>query len=362
MPGLREALEARFDELDAEAEPSEIAGAAEPSTEVETAPEAEAAPESDGAARDEQGRFTKPAQEKPVASPAGPASGQGAATGAVLPPPPPVAAPAFKAPQSWKPGIREKWATLPPEVQGEIVRREKEAAQLAQQRAEMEKGSQGWTETVRPYEAQIRASGVKPEQYVGDLLRTAHTLSYAPPQQKADALAEIIMRFGVPPGDLDNALVARMQGRGAQVQQQAQQFRDPRLDQFLSQMESVKQQQTQAQAAEASTIADSFAESHEFFDDVAPTLAHILDVWKAEGKQDATTADLERAYNMACQMNDDVRDTLEQRKAAAATTQVATQRARLASSSVRSQPTAGTTAQPAGRRAALEAAYDDLDR
>jgi hypothetical protein len=52
---------------------------------------------------------------------------------------------------------------------------------------------------VRPYEAQIRAAGGNPQQYVGTLLQTAHALSYGHPQQKASIVAGLAMQFGITP-------------------------------------------------------------------------------------------------------------------------------------------------------------------
>ena len=50
-------------------------------------------------------------------------------------PTPAVATPAQEAakpPQSWKPLAREKWATLAPDIQQEVLRREKETASALQ--------------------------------------------------------------------------------------------------------------------------------------------------------------------------------------------------------------------------------------
>lgn len=368
MPGLREALEERFDELDAGMD------SADSSTgEIDAGAVAENADgDVDGLAgdpggpssaegdrpRDEAGKFVaKPAaQDAPASSPAGPvAPGQGVAAAVQ-----PAAPPAFKVPQSWKASVRELAAKLPPEfrpILEESARRDREATIALQAKAEAEKGASGWGEVVRPYEAQIRAAGAKPEQYVGNLLQTAHALFYGPGHMKPGVLANIIMQSGVPPQELDAALVAAMQGQGQRPQQaQPQEFRDPRLDQFF-------QAQQAQQAAEATEGATSFADSHEFFGDVAEDIAHQLDLAAAKGQKTVSEADMERFYRIACNLNDDVRTTMEQRKAASAvaTAQAATQRSRNAASSVRSQPTAGVSAQPTGRRAAIESKYDELD-
>src|SRR5258708_7620217 len=131
MPSIREVLESRYDQIDSGEDGSVEA--------VETAPEAPIAPaeeepvpgvvdggEEGDRQRDEQGRFVAEEDTKPEQARTPPPSrpGQGAVAGAaVTPPAAPAAPPAFpRAPQSWKPGIREKWTALPPDVQGEVVR------------------------------------------------------------------------------------------------------------------------------------------------------------------------------------------------------------------------------------------------
>jgi hypothetical protein len=193
------------------------AEAAEPAGIIADAPPIGATPEpaaaeavSDGRARDESGRFVKqdakPAEPDkqailpPAAKPTPP--GQGAALAPVATP---AAAPAssLKPPQNWKPTARAKWDQLPPEVQEEAVRVHNEVRKVMDEAAEAKKSGGAWGETVRPYEAQIRAAGGSPQQYVGTLLQTAHALSYGHPQQKASIVAGLAMQFGITPQDLD---------------------------------------------------------------------------------------------------------------------------------------------------------------
>lgn len=383
----REVLEAAFDEIEAGVAPEQAP--AEPAIEVES-PEAAAAPEADETAeqkaeriRDEAGRFAK--AEKTAAKgrtvkPTPPAAA-GTQAGAPIPPAAAPAAPVlpkFKPPQSWKPTVRELAAKLPPEfapILEESVRRERETEIALQRAAEASKGVQPWQEAIRPYEAQIRAAGSEPVKYVGELLQTAHQLTYAPDHQKAPILASLIMQFGPsllkpdqqdangnPSCPLDRALVQMMQGRPMQAQTPQQQFRDPRLDQLLAQAQQRQAAQVAEMETEAVQTTQAFAQGHEFYGDVSDHMADILDVWAKQGKRTVEPADLERAYNLACSLNEDVSATLARRQKAEAvrTGASATARSRAAASSVRSQPTAAPAAQPADRRAALEAAADEL--
>jgi hypothetical protein len=336
--GWRSALAESFDKI--AAEPAGIVADAPPIGETPEPAPAESV--SDGRARDATGRFVKqeakPAEsDKPQAPP--PAAkpglaGQGAAAGATVPTAAPAAPPAYKPPQSWKPTVREHWGALPAEVQAEVDRREREIAKALQESAEASKGAGTWQETVRPYEAQIRAAGGNPQQYVGTLLQTAHALSYGHPQQKASIVAGLAMQFGISPQDLDSALVAVMQGRQAPQQQPAQ-FKDPRVDQLLQTMQ-------QREAAAAEERASRFAESagHEYFEDVSDEMVGLIETWKSQGKDYTSDAALERAYRIACQANEEVAKVIAQKEAArsAANAQASTQRAKAAASTIRSTP------------------------
>jgi len=386
MASLREALEEGYDQIDSatstEPAPVETTTTTEPaeaapveaSTTTDTPPET--AEQKAERARDEAGRFTK---EKPAAkaeptkatTSSPPAAGK--TTGTAVPQtakasvtPSPVApvstsSTSTRPPAYWKATERELWAKTPPEVQSLINRYDREREIALQRAREDAKGSSTWIETVRPYEAQIRQSGQDPVKYVGSLLQTAHSLSYGAPEDRARVLADIVASFNVPPVLLDQALVARMQG-GQMPQQPQQQFRDPRLDQLLAQAQQRKAEAEHEAMSEAEQTASSFGEAHEFYGDVADSMADILMVWANQGKKTATDADLERAYTLACNMNPDVSSVLEQRKAAEAVKAQAeaTARARQASSSVKTQPTSGAASSPQGLRAALEKRADEL--
>jgi len=361
MAGLREALEAGYDEIDT-GTPAEAPATQTEAPVPESGPTETTAPER---ARDESGRFVEqkaaPAQKTPAkaatgqlgASTATPAPVQGATT-ATAPAP---AGPTARAPQSWKPTEREAWAQVPPAAQAAILRREREVAIALQQAAEHGKTSQGFLEAIRPYEAVVRQSGMEPVKYVENLVQTAYNLSVAHPAQKAEIMADLLTQFRVVPADLDAAWARRLGGQGAPPQQQPNpaQFRDPRLDQLLEQAETQRRTEAEEQTAELS-------QSHEFFDDVRGTMADIIDLWAKQGKRSVSEDEIERAYNIACSMNPDVKAIMDQRQAAQAvgTVTAATQKARVAASSVKSQPSAVPASTPTGRRAALEAAYDEL--
>ena len=131
--------------------------------------------------------------------------------------------PALRPPNSWKPSIREKWGTLPREVQQEVIRREREASSALTQSDEARKGWNEFKETLAPYQAHIAADGAKPMEAVKSLFDTAMALRVGTPQRKAQLVASMIQNYGIPVEMLAQAL----DGQAPQQQSQSP-YRDPR--------------------------------------------------------------------------------------------------------------------------------------
>lgn len=378
MSTLREALMASMSKSDEDTEPEAAVAAEEtpepaPEVEAETAapaegeqPEAECEELSPGEERDEKGRFAKPApaSAKPATDPkAAPASATAKPAAA---PKDGAAAPAApKPPQSWKANVREKWASLPPEVQAEVARREKDVAQTLQQAAQARQFAEQFSETVRPFEAMLRAENADPLRTVGSLLQTAAALRTAPPPHKAQLVANMVRAFGVDISMLDQALTAAANGNGAapapaQPQPRPEQFRDPRVDDLLGKLSAAEQRVATERTTRAEREVSAFAESHEFFDDVRETMADLREVAERRG----VDLPLEEAYNRAIALHPEIPQVLQQREAAKAATtgKPATLRAKTAASSVRSHPTASVgKTQPTSLREQLEAAMNERE-
>jgi hypothetical protein len=351
-PSLRDTIAAQLDSAESatpapEATPAVETAAPEAATPTETAAQTEAR------ARDASGRFApksatpapKPAEAAPTVTPkiAQPTATQTPAPAAQTP-----TGPELRAPQSWRPEVREKWNALPLEAKQalfpEIQRREKEISTAMQEAADARKFREQFDGLVNPYRALM--SG-EPLQAVQGLLQTAAQLRTAPPAHKAQLVAQIVKTYGVPIEALDAALAG--EAMPAQAQQQAgppPQWRDPRLDALL-------QQAQQRQVHEAARAISEFASKNEFAEDLRESMASLL--------SGGLASDLQDAYDKAAKLHPEVSKVLEQRRAAqaAATATAATQQARAAGSSVRSQPAVAVAGNgPKDLRSTLEAAYE----
>jgi len=362
---MREALESAMDKQEAAPEPSAPAQAAPEAVSGPTevpggAPAPAMGAPSGERARNPDGTYTKasgttePSPAKP-AKPVAVVPGEAKAGGASTPPPgptPPAAAapeaPKFKAPQSWKPTIREKWAGLPPEVQEEVSRREAEITRALQEVAPAKQFAQRVQSSLAPYETIARANGMDTMAYAGSVLQAAAALQMGAPGQKAALVANLIQTYGV---DVD-AIASHLSGQAPPQQQAA-----PPINIQAEIQKALQETIGQAKGQAATQQATAFINTNpEFLSDVAPDMIEILRVAEARGI-DMT---YEQAYKRACKMNDEVSKIEGQREAAKAATaqNAATQRSVEAASGVKTNPATGQAARPRTTRGAIDAEAD----
>jgi hypothetical protein len=268
----------------------------------------------------------------------------------------PVADPFVRAPQSWKPGAREAWTQLPPNVREEVYRRERETMRVAQESAQARELAGHVNELTTRYAPALQAEGVDTLTAAHNLFQTASQLRFGSPAEKAQTAARIIRAYGVDvmalAAVLDNMPLP--QGGG-----QVPQFQDPRVDQLLGELNQAKQQRVQTLQAQATGEVEQFGADKDFFDDVRLDMADIMEMAANRG----IDLSLQQAYDRACAMHPEVSKVLAARVAAqqAGTARQSTQRARLAASSVRGTPSGvSTTAPPDTVRSAIEAAIEQV--
>ncbi len=247
---------------------------------------------------------------------------------------------ALKAPSSWRPEVREKWAALPPEAQAEIVRRERQVDAALQENKALKERVGGYDSIVQPFLPMLRATGAEPRAAMGQMLQAQHTLVYGGPAQKAGLLANIIKGYGVPIEALATALDGASAPQGQAAAQQPAQFRDPRFDQFLSTLKARKTEMDQQTRAAAAMQWETFTAENEFAEDLREEIADLMEVGN-RGQRQRTLA---QAYDLALHSRADLRKVVEQRQAAAAATAqaAATQARKAAGGSLKSVPGGGS--------------------
>ena len=366
---IRDALDEAMPVEDQEQVAAPEAAAPDTSTpsEVEAAPaettpqpdaEASAKPEESQAPREERlrdqlGKFSKKPEE---GMQAGPKSE-------------PKPAREDRAPQSWKPETREHWKTLPPEVRGEIARREGEFARAMQETAEQRRFSDAVMKTIAPYEHFIKAENSNPIQAIDNLMATAARLRTGTAPELAQLVSGLINQFGVGrfgPGfieALDQALVGQTpkeDPREVAIRRQLEQEIAP-VRQFMTEVQQMKQQQEAMQQQAAGSEVQGFLANHEFAMDVKDDMADLIELASKRGRE----MSLEEAYDRACRAHPEIGKIFakrDQASQAASRNQVA-QKARAASVSVGGAPTPQPSRSGgADIRSALENAWSQQGR
>jgi len=221
---------------------------------------------SDGPTRDERGRFSRSVEPDTAPEPA-----------EVTDQPEVKAEDETPPPQSWS---ADEWSQIPANVRQRIAEREAEISRLSTERANEAKDTSPLREVLAPYQAKHAAMGITAHEAVRRLLAAQDALETDPDR----AFPELARAFGY---DL-NRLFQHAQP------QHTQEFRDPRVDQLLSQMQQREHATIQQQI-------DAFAAdpAHSHFSDVRQTMGILM-----QGNPSLTLKD---AYDQAVWANPSVR-------------------------------------------------------
>lgn len=209
----------------------------------------------------------------------------------------PVTAPTAKQPpQSWTQPAKERWATLPPEIQDEVLKRESDVERGFAKNAEVRQFGEEVARVVTPHMQMIQSEGGNALGAISDLLNTAALLRQGSPEQKRNAISEICKRFNIDMG-----------GGYPQSQPEGEAYVDPDIAALRGEIAELKKfrdmstQERQAKAwANAGEAITSFKadKTNTHFEAVKDTMAQLLSSGMA--------SDLKGAYELACRMNPEI--------------------------------------------------------
>lgn len=270
--------------------------------------------------------------------------------------PTPLAADENKAPSSWSPTAREAWANIPPEVQTEIGRREKELQNNLNETTQARQLSQNFGNLVQPYQGMFQAQGVDVFTGINNTLQLAAQLQMGTPQQKAQACANIIQQFGVDIGSLDDLLV----GKAPTQQQQSPEFQQMQtqmnqMGQYIQNQQHNQQVTQQQEQARINTETETFIQSKPYANDMRNLMADFMDM--AQNQNQPIT--LQVAYDRALGTRPDIQKLI-QNSTDTQNNQTALQQAQNASVSLPQETVGGQGKAPATTmRGALEDAWNE---
>ena len=220
----------------------------------------------------------------------------------------------YKAPQSWGVAEREAWANIPPEVQAQIDKREKEIGHSLTTTGEARKFQSEFQQTIQPFQSFMQAEGATPMQAVGNLLQTAATLQGGSQHQKAQRIAELIGHYGIDINTLDSMLAGEQpdpaQQQNNQMGAMINQAMAP-VNNFMQQQQFQNQQAMQASQEATQTEIGTFLGKHEFAADVRLEMADLMEM---AGRRNQTLT-LDQAYERALAIRPDIQQVIQQRQA-----------------------------------------------
>ncbi len=281
--------------------------------------------------------------------------------------PTPQPYPVDAAPQSWRAPQKAKWAKLDSDVRQEIVRRERETTKVLGESHQARQFTQQFNQALQPFSARLSTLGVPALTVVEQLLKSDHILSSAPKAQRAAFVAKLIKDYDVDILELDSALAGAQPANPveSQVEQLVQQRLAP-FQQYMAQQDQQRQQIEQRAAQQIGMTIEKMASDPKYphFETLRDDMADLIDIASKRG----VYLTLEDAYSRATAMNPDVsrqvaaQQALANKQSAAQAANAKAQQALKASVSVGGAP-AGAPSGPqgAGRRAAIEAAFEQLE-
>jgi len=221
----------------------------------------------------------------------------------------------IRPPASWSAAAKAKFATLDPDVQREVLKREQDVEKGFRDRANELKRYQPLEDILAPRRALWAAQGLDETQAIKTLL-AAQDLLEKNPQQGLEFLAK---SYGVS--------LAQPQGQPDTAQPQGN---SPQYDQLLAKFSQLEQRLQEAQSAPVVSQVESFFSDPKnlYAENVRQDMAVLLREGRAK--------DLPEAYEMACWMRPDIRPLLQTPQVTKDPAQVA--RAKAAAVSVTGSP------------------------
>jgi hypothetical protein len=349
-PDLRSELSAAFDEFDG-GDNSGTGAATSTATNAQrgerpaSAPAQETAAQAAQRARDEQGRFAKPGDATQTQSKIEPKTPEQAAAASQTPSTPPA---------TWSAAAKAKFASLDPEVQREVLKRETE---MDQGRAQWQQGAERLNRLdaiLAPRRERFALAGVDEVRAVQALFAAQDLLE----RQPVDALLYLGRQAGVD----WRAVFQRLQGAPAQQQPQVPPGMEPLVRQVQTLTQHVTQQQRDAEQGrrnEHLSQVQQFAADPKniYFENVRDRMGQLL--------RSGGAKDLSEAYEQACWADPQVRPLMvqaqaqEQQRQATEAARARTALARHASGSVIGSPRPGASGSSSAPSATLR---DDLSQ
>ena len=246
-------------------------------------------------------------------------------------------------PKSLKLEMKAHWEKAPPELRQAIAQREADFERGINNYKSRDAEAKAITDLFQPYEWILKNEGATPASAITPLLQTAALLRTGTPQQKSQAVAQMIQQFQIP---LDQ-IASHFNGQAPQPQdnhynQLAQQVQQLTQHITQSQYEAQKQNESRALSVIQQFAADPANAHFEAVQDRMLTLLQAPHILGDTGNM-SEREKLQLAYDTAIRLDPAISQQMFVQQQQNLQAQNQTQRAKAAAVQIKGAPSAGLT-------------------
>ncbi len=192
---------------------------------------------------------------------------------------------AVGAPKTWTKAALEKWATVDPTVQAEVLKREEDFMRGIGQYKEKADLGDRYDKVVEPFRGVLAAENIDPVQLFQSFSANHYLLTRGTPQQKLELTANLIQGYGI-----DFAALSEFIGSADRSAP------DPELVALRRELAEIKGSLTQRATAETEATRGQIVQeietfgkdpSHPYFDELSEDIAKLVETGLATSLQEA---------------------------------------------------------------------------
>ena len=245
-------------------------------------------------------------------------------------------------PKSLKLEMKAHWEKAPPELRQAIAQREADFERGINTYKSRDAEAKQITDLFQPYEWMLRNENATPATAIAPLLQTAALLRTGTPQQKSQAVAQMIQQFQIPLDQVASHFNGQPQPQDNHYNQLAQQVQQLTQHITQSQYEAQKQNESRALSVIQQFAADPANAHFEAVQDRMLTLLQAPNILGDTGLM-SEREKLQLAYDTAIRLDPAISQQMFAQQQQNLQAQNQTQRAKAAAVQIKGAPSAGLT-------------------
>ena len=245
-------------------------------------------------------------------------------------------------PKSLKLEMKAHWEKAPPELRQAIAQREADFERGINNYKSRDAEAKQITDLFQPYEWILKNEGATPASAITPLLQTAALLRTGTPQQKSQAVAQMIQQFQIPLDQIASHFNGQPQPQDNHYNQLAQQVQQLTQHITQSQYEAQKQNESRALSVIQQFAADPANAHFEAVQDRMLTLLQAPHILGDTGNM-SEREKLQLAYDTAIRLDPAISQQIFAQQQQNLQAQSQAQRAKAAAVQIKGAPSAGLT-------------------